>query len=811
MSDSLSFSSANRPSMPPSPVSRSICISLHFEARNLPNMDTHGKSDPFVVVYKREETPSSNDSIPSENWLKLGQTETVYNNLNPKWSTCIPVNYQFGVTTVLKFCIYDRDDNKSDDLSKHDYIGQVKYTLGQIYLAENQCLVSKLEGNNNKKQPSKATLIIRHEQQKGDLGETVTLQFIARKLRRGKKPFYILSNKNPKGDEYSPVFYSEVHKSSSANSHQITFNPVTKSLSRLVNADWDRMLQVELMHYDNRGSHHSVGSVSFSLRTAKWAVGLSNPHVFTLKKLRSNGKTVDAGELIIKRCEISEPFSFVDYVRSGVIINTVFAIDMSNSNGNPIDPQALHYNNRAVPSEYVIAIKEVGSVLAVYDTSRTFPAFGFGAALPPRYSVAEQCFALNGNMLQPQCNGIDGVVDTYYTALSNVAPYQPCNYTPVLQHMMKMTREANGEGKPTVYTIGVIVTDGEFGDFDQVRDCICEAADLPLSIVLIGVGDSRFLQLEALDGDQARLRSSHGIPCSRDIVQFVQFHKHKYNKSELAKEVLAEIPEQLVSYMRNRGMKPSDLVRGDAEIPAAAAETRPIIPQQSQTLPQTPVAISQNDRPLNQSPHTVTPSPHIPIPTPSLAQTSIPPNGQPSLPPQQQQPLPPQPPSLSLPLPHQVAPSQHGLTQSLHSIPPPQGHPGNASLHASSQSTQPPQHVPGPYIPPLQTQPSNTGAYPYGGASPSVQTPTYANPVNPAAPPYSGQYPPNAAALQHQPSYLYNQAGMQQNMQAPGMPQVPPPGDPYMAQQGVHNMNAPPYPQGNPMPNMYYQASYPHR
>ena len=55
--------------------------------------------------------------------------------------------------------------------------------------------------------------------------------------------------------------------------------------------------------------------------------------------------------------------------------------------------------------------------------------------------------------------------------------------------------------------------------------------------------------------------SSGGIKASRDIVQFVELRKflsgpHSWNKEALAKEVLAEIPDQLVKWMLSRGIKP---------------------------------------------------------------------------------------------------------------------------------------------------------------------------------------------------------------------------------------------------------------
>ena len=46
------------------------------------------------------------------------------------------------------------------------------------------------------------------------------------------------------------------------------------------------------------------------------------------------------------------------------------------------------------------------------------------------------------------------------------------------------------------------------------------ASDLPMSVIIVGVGNEDFSAMEQLDGDEQRL-SSGGRYASRDIVQFV--------------------------------------------------------------------------------------------------------------------------------------------------------------------------------------------------------------------------------------------------------------------------------------------------
>uniref|UniRef100_A0A8C6YWW0 Copine C-terminal domain-containing protein n=1 Tax=Nothoprocta perdicaria TaxID=30464 RepID=A0A8C6YWW0_NOTPE len=72
-----------------------------------------------------------------------------------------------------------------------------------------------------------------------------------------------------------------------------------------------------------------------------------------------------------------------------------------------------------------------------------------------------------------------------------------------------------------------------------------------MSIIIVGVGPAEFEAMEELDGDEVRV-SSRGRYAERDIVQVPA----GAGMARLAKDVLAEIPEQLLSYMKTRDIKP---------------------------------------------------------------------------------------------------------------------------------------------------------------------------------------------------------------------------------------------------------------
>ena len=96
-------------------------------------------------------------------------------------------------------------------------------------------------------------------------------------------------------------------------------------------------------------------------------------------------------------------------------------------------------------------------------------------------------------------------------------------------------------------------------DLQETKDALVKASDLPLSILIVGVGGADFKEMEILDADKGeRLESSTGRVASRDIVQFVPLKDvHGVREVSVIQDLLAELPSQFLTYMRTRGILPS--------------------------------------------------------------------------------------------------------------------------------------------------------------------------------------------------------------------------------------------------------------
>ncbi|KAG7232883.1 hypothetical protein INR49_007947 [Caranx melampygus] len=135
--------------------------------------------------------------------------------------------------------------------------------------------------------------------------------------------------------------------------------------------------------------------------------------------------------------------------------------------------------------------------------------------------------------------------------------YGPTNIAPIIQKVANSASQEVHTKEAMQYFILLILTDG--------------ASHLPMSVIIVGVGNADFSDMQMLDGDDGILRSPKGEPVLRDIVQFVPFRNFKHaSPAALAKSVLAEVPNQVVDYYNSKGIKP--------KVPSEYQSSRPFGP-----------------------------------------------------------------------------------------------------------------------------------------------------------------------------------------------------------------------------------------
>ncbi|XP_074843094.1 copine-3 isoform X2 [Carettochelys insculpta] len=488
-------------------------VELTISCNNLLDKDVGSKSDPLCVLLH---------NTSGQQWYEVDRTERVKNSLNPKFAKKFLIDYYFELVQKFKFGIYDID-NKTIDLNDDDFLGEFECTLGQIVSSKTLTRPLMLK---NGKPAGKGSITITAEEVKDN--RVVLLEVEARKL--DNKDFFGKSDP-----------YLEFHKQTSEGNWVMVHRT-----------------EVECYDYDNDGSHDLIGSFLTTMSKLKEA-SRSSPAEFECvneKKRQKKKSYKNSGVVSVKHCEIIMECTFLDYIMGGCQLNFTVGIDFTGSNGDPRSPDSLHYISPNGVNEYLTAIWSVGMVIQDYDADKMFPAFGFGAQIPPSFQVSHE-FPLNFNPSNPFCAGIQGIINAYRACLPQVRLYGPTNFSPIINHVARLASAAAQQQTASQYFVLLIITDGVITDLDATRSAIVNASRLPMSIIIVGVGGADFSAMEFLDGDNGSLKSPTGEPAVRDIVQFVPFRQFQNAPKEaLAQCVLAEVPQQVVNYFSMYKLQP---------------------------------------------------------------------------------------------------------------------------------------------------------------------------------------------------------------------------------------------------------------
>uniref|UniRef100_A0A8C1SRT8 Copine-3 n=1 Tax=Cyprinus carpio TaxID=7962 RepID=A0A8C1SRT8_CYPCA len=515
-------------------------VELSISCSNLLDKDVGSKSDPLCVLLQ---------SVGDDKWSEVERTERVKNCQDPEFSTKLHIDYHFEKVQKLKFGVYDID-NKSVDLKDDDFLGGFECTLGQIVSSRKITRPLQLKAA---KPAGKGTITITAEEVKDN--RAVVMEVEAKNLDKkdmfGKSDPFLEFFKQEEDGKWQLVHRTEVIK----NNLNPSWKKFMVSLHTFCSGDLNKPIKVSKGFYAQSDVNFD-GSNDLT-ESSSWLPGETvefdciHPEKQKKKKSYKN-----SGVIRIKYCKLEAQYSFLDYVMGGCQINFTVGIDFTGSNGDPRSPDSLHYLSPNGVNQYLSAIWSVGQVVQDYDTDKLFPAFGFGAQVPPNFQVSHE-FPLNFNPNSPYCQGVQGIVDAYRMVLPQIRLYGPTNFSPIINHVARIASGAAQQPNAAQYFVLLIITDGEITDLDQTRQSIVNSSKLPMSIIIVGVGEADFKAMEFLDGDNGVLKSVTGEPVARDIVQFVPFKQFaSAPKEALAQSVLAEVPNQLVSYFKMRNMAP---------------------------------------------------------------------------------------------------------------------------------------------------------------------------------------------------------------------------------------------------------------
>lgn len=540
-------------------------------------------------------------------WSILADTEVVADSKIPRFVRTIMVDYSLEVQMSLRFEVYSIVDAASKkDLGKQEYIGAAEFLVYEFVNSRSSkgCWIPKPLGQGNvaqgpgqgDKKPDAASEIQVFGEETSQVKQVISFKISAKNLRlkrcvAGTPRAFVVVNRSlkdlmadgnskrtlaggllaAKEDKRLPVCRTEVYEKRSSDP---VWDPISVSVQALCRGENTREVSIEVFHWSRLQdtllgeAKTTYGDLAFAFRNGR---RLALPILPPGESFAPRGAELGGPTLFIEDVVVSPKFSFLDYIAGGLEVGLIVGIDFSRSNMDPEDPSSLHGKDMD-SNDYVSAIRTVGDILQHYDADQRYPVYGFGARIPPSFTVTSDCFALTGDFFDPEVEGVEGIVDVYRSALEAVKLHGPTKFAPIVRLAANLAKQFEHDDfsdsqTKMKYFVLLIVTDGVVNDMQDTINEVVRASKFPISIVIIGVGDEDFSLMDELDADVTPLVSSEtGEQMTRDIVQFVPFNEHKDSPSSLAEATLDEIPREVVQYFLEKGVKPVPLPENAREL-----------------------------------------------------------------------------------------------------------------------------------------------------------------------------------------------------------------------------------------------------
>ena len=109
--------------------------------------------------------------------------------------------------------------------------------------------------------------------------------------------------------------------------------------------------------------------------------------------------------------------------------------------------------NKSLNNQYYKAIKRIVEIVNYYDTDSFIPVYGFGAKLPPYFNSVSHWFALNGNMFDPEIDGVSGVWEQYKKMIKKIKFHGPSAMAPMVRFITEYTSFEKNDQNQQHYTI----------------------------------------------------------------------------------------------------------------------------------------------------------------------------------------------------------------------------------------------------------------------------------------------------------------------------------------------------------------------
>ncbi|GMS82200.1 hypothetical protein PENTCL1PPCAC_4375, partial [Pristionchus entomophagus] len=505
-----------------------------------------------------------NETDREENWRCIGMSIPCPIQASIFFNEAFPYNYVFERTQLIKVNIspyrhankhhYDQSEALATTVFKVDeLIGSFGLQLRKALLDD--CPIASVVQLGLSKQQSSFSALgsLLVDATLPQKKQPILLQFEGKGLERKEliwdetAVFFRVYRVEQGSEEDVNVL---LYESEAIKNHS---HPVWKEFSLEVHDvadDRNRLLDIQVLYRDVDGTEGWIGKCLTTYAKMKYGAGKENVYKIVNDAKKAAKKSYDnSGFIELTKFTDVSFYSFLDYIVSGTQLHYEIAVDFSEERGSKQDNAERNRDETLLQ----MGIRGLGCVLRDYTPNRLFPAFGFGARLPP---LAEESNEFNLNFTcDPICRGLDGVIEAFKKANSLIAPMDTPRCAKIISSLIRHAEESGKIGLH--YHVGAIFTrGGPIEDWKESLAVLCSAALHPISIIFIGVGVGDFTSYSKLVRKAREMQKE-----TRACVEFIELHKIvdltqslPANRARIAEQGLMSLPSHMVSFMHRNAV-----------------------------------------------------------------------------------------------------------------------------------------------------------------------------------------------------------------------------------------------------------------
>jgi hypothetical protein len=278
--------------------------------------------------------------------------------------------------------------------------------------------------------------------------------------------------------------------------------------------------------------------------------------------------------------EMNYEYTYLDYVNSGLKFNVVFGIDFTNANTLPRQYYDLHEKKNEF-NEYERVMHSFIEIMKHYHS--TFEVLAFGGDDNEPFLNLSKSDSSTTDPIQMYQNYLKNVKlgsmrSKQLDPDSETVEVNGCNeFHHIIDHLIKENTVRD------TYNILVLLIPNDFINVQKTIQKFIEASNnSPISIFIVGIGDSSFKTLRSINPDPKIQFERHiqfiysekmpflnnlrigNVKACREVFRFATLNSFK-TSDLLAESLLSHIPKHVVKYMTTKGVSPSDVELDDLQ------------------------------------------------------------------------------------------------------------------------------------------------------------------------------------------------------------------------------------------------------